>query len=193
MVTRDPKWLQITIFWCSIRWLRLFYTAKVQWVMTCGVCACYITKIIFSSKDPAVSECIMYHLSLQLETDNNFHKIVLSSVTWKFPFQHLKSNCTSFFNPDLVFSYMFIWVLPFFLLAPNIAHINCGNCHTTLMYPYGAPSVKCAVCQYITNVNVSTLVCLFIRYLKSEAPSDSGYHSCPSSYTKFIQCTYLYI
>ncbi|KAJ0495271.1 putative transcription factor Znf-LSD family [Helianthus annuus] len=26
---------------------------------------------------------------------------------------------------------------------------------TTLMYPYGAPSVKCAVCQYITNVNMS--------------------------------------
>ncbi|KAJ0490922.1 putative transcription factor Znf-LSD family [Helianthus annuus] len=23
------------------------------------------------------------------------------------------------------------------------------------MYPYGAPSVKCAVCQYITNVNMS--------------------------------------
>ncbi|KAL6523358.1 hypothetical protein OROGR_016961 [Orobanche gracilis] len=41
--------------------------------------------------------------------------------------------------------------------APNIAHINCGNCHTTLMYPYGAPSVKCAVCQYITNVNMGNV------------------------------------
>ena len=24
------------------------------------------------------------------------------------------------------------------------------------MYPYGASSVKCAVCQFVTNVNVST-------------------------------------
>jgi hypothetical protein len=23
------------------------------------------------------------------------------------------------------------------------------------MYPYGAPSVKCAVCHYITNINMS--------------------------------------
>lgn len=37
----------------------------------------------------------------------------------------------------------------------QVAHINCGNCRTTLMYPYGAPSVKCAVCQFVTNVGVS--------------------------------------
>ena len=44
----------------------------------------------------------------------------------------------------------------------NVAHVNCGNCRTTLMYPYGAPSVKCAVCHYITNVNVSIPESLFI-------------------------------
>lgn len=32
------------------------------------------------------------------------------------------------------------------------AHVNCGNCRTMLMYPSGAPSVKCAICQFITNV-----------------------------------------
>ncbi|XP_042023754.1 protein LOL2-like [Salvia splendens] len=37
--------------------------------------------------------------------------------------------------------------------SSNIAHVNCGNCHTMLMYPAGAPSVKCAVCHFITNVN----------------------------------------
>ncbi|XP_047964051.1 protein LOL2-like isoform X1 [Salvia hispanica] len=37
--------------------------------------------------------------------------------------------------------------------SSNIAHFNCGNCHTMLMYPAGAPSVKCAVCHFITNVN----------------------------------------
>ncbi|XP_057812193.1 protein LSD1-like isoform X4 [Salvia miltiorrhiza] len=35
----------------------------------------------------------------------------------------------------------------------NVAHVNCGNCHTMLMYPAGAPSVKCAICHFITNVN----------------------------------------
>jgi LSD1 subclass zinc finger protein len=34
------------------------------------------------------------------------------------------------------------------------AQINCGNCRIMLMYPYGAPSVKCAVCHYITNIGV---------------------------------------
>ncbi|KAK3006738.1 hypothetical protein RJ639_016089 [Escallonia herrerae] len=36
----------------------------------------------------------------------------------------------------------------------NLAHVNCGNCHTMLMYPYGAQSVKCAVCQHVTNVHM---------------------------------------
>ncbi|OEL24052.1 hypothetical protein BAE44_0014923, partial [Dichanthelium oligosanthes] len=34
----------------------------------------------------------------------------------------------------------------------SIAHVNCGQCQTVLMYPYGAPSVKCAICNFITNV-----------------------------------------
>ncbi|KAL6538740.1 hypothetical protein OROGR_012728 [Orobanche gracilis] len=37
----------------------------------------------------------------------------------------------------------------------NVAHVNCGNCHTMLMYPGGAPSVKCAICHFITNVNAT--------------------------------------
>ena len=32
-----------------------------------------------------------------------------------------------------------------------------------LMYPYGAPSVKCAVCQYVTNVGVSMIDLIFIK------------------------------
>ncbi|KAB1201655.1 Protein LSD1 [Morella rubra] len=36
----------------------------------------------------------------------------------------------------------------------QVAHVNCANCRTTLMYPYGAPSVKCAVCHYVTNVGM---------------------------------------
>ena len=34
----------------------------------------------------------------------------------------------------------------------QVAQVNCGNCFTTLMYPYGAPSVKCALCHFFTNV-----------------------------------------
>ena len=56
----------------------------------------------------------------------------------------------------------------------QVAHVNCGNCRTTLMYPSGAPSVKCALCQYVTNVNVgvsiiersnTSWICLAGRYL----------------------------
>lgn len=38
--------------------------------------------------------------------------------------------------------------------ANQVAHVSCAQCHTTLMYPYGAPSVKCAICHYVTNVGV---------------------------------------
>lgn len=39
----------------------------------------------------------------------------------------------------------------------QVAHVNCGNCRTTLVFPYGAPSVKCAICHYVTNVGVSII------------------------------------
>ncbi|KAK2975288.1 hypothetical protein RJ640_022737, partial [Escallonia rubra] len=41
-----------------------------------------------------------------------------------------------------------------YLTPHHLAHVNCGNCRTMLMYPYGAQSVKCAVCQHVTNVNM---------------------------------------
>ncbi|OEL13089.1 Protein LOL3 [Dichanthelium oligosanthes] len=37
----------------------------------------------------------------------------------------------------------------------NIAHVNCGHCQITLMYPYGAHSVKCAICNHITATGVN--------------------------------------
>jgi len=52
----------------------------------------------------------------------------------------------------------------------SIAHVNCGQCQTMLMYPYGAPSVKCAVCNFITNVGVTT-----VRPLPP-APSANSYN-----------------
>ncbi|ONK54865.1 uncharacterized protein A4U43_UnF10340 [Asparagus officinalis] len=37
----------------------------------------------------------------------------------------------------------------------QVAHVSCAQCRTTLMYPYGAPSVKCAICHYVTNVGMN--------------------------------------
>ena len=42
-------------------------------------------------------------------------------------------------------------------LANQMAHVTCGGCATTLMYPYGAQSVKCAVCQFVTVIGVCLL------------------------------------
>ncbi|TYK13370.1 vacuolar protein sorting-associated protein 2-like protein 2 [Cucumis melo var. makuwa] len=42
-------------------------------------------------------------------------------------------------------------------LRITVAHVNCGNCRTTLVFPYGAPSVKCAICHYVTNVGISNV------------------------------------
>ncbi|KAI8546820.1 hypothetical protein RHMOL_Rhmol07G0149100 [Rhododendron molle] len=39
--------------------------------------------------------------------------------------------------------------------ANQVAHVNCGNCQMLLMYQYGARSVKCAVCNFVTTVGVS--------------------------------------
>ncbi|KAL9273609.1 LOL1-like protein [Drosera capensis] len=40
--------------------------------------------------------------------------------------------------------------------ANQVAHVNCGNCRMLLMYQYGARSVKCAVCNFVTSVGAST-------------------------------------
>ncbi|KAJ8449933.1 hypothetical protein Cgig2_029295 [Carnegiea gigantea] len=56
---------------------------------------------------------------------------------------------------------------PFFQLqtAPNqVATVRCGSCQMTLMYPYGAPSVKCAVCHFVTNVGVSIDFSCFLSF-----------------------------
>ncbi|TVU49113.1 hypothetical protein EJB05_00405 [Eragrostis curvula] len=45
------------------------------------------------------------------------------------------------------------------------------------MYPYGAPSVKCAICNFITNVGVTT-----VRPLPPALPVPSGNsYSVPST------------
>jgi LSD1 subclass zinc finger protein len=48
--------------------------------------------------------------------------------------------------------------------ANQVAHVNCGNCRMLLMYQYGARSVKCAVCNFVTSVGVS--ICIFSTHFK---------------------------
>ena len=43
----------------------------------------------------------------------------------------------------------------YMVTANQVAHVNCGNCRMLLMYQYGARSVKCAVCNFVTSVGVS--------------------------------------
>lgn len=60
-----------------------------------------------------------------------------------------------FLLPQPAIDFSFVGLIIAKIASSQVAHINCGNCRTTLMYPYGAPSVKCAVCQYVTNASVS--------------------------------------
>ena len=40
--------------------------------------------------------------------------------------------------------------------ANQVGHLICNCCQITLMYAWGAQSVKCAVCNHITPINAST-------------------------------------
>lgn len=42
--------------------------------------------------------------------------------------------------------------------ANQLGHVLCSGCQVTLMYAYGARSVKCAVCNAVTPVNSETTV-----------------------------------
>ena len=41
--------------------------------------------------------------------------------------------------------------------ANQVGHLICGCCQITLMYAWGAQSVKCAVCNHVTPVNSGTI------------------------------------
>jgi LSD1 subclass zinc finger protein len=41
------------------------------------------------------------------------------------------------------------------LQANQVGHLVCGGCQITLMYAFGAQSVKCAVCNHVTPVAAS--------------------------------------
>lgn len=67
---------------------------------------------------------------------------------------------------EILLSCVQLIVVPVCTAVNQVANVRCGHCHTTLMYPYGAPSVKCAICHYVTNVGVNfeTVVCSCHRF-----------------------------
>ncbi|KAF8409273.1 hypothetical protein HHK36_005347 [Tetracentron sinense] len=36
----------------------------------------------------------------------------------------------------------------------QVGHVKCGSCSVLLMYPYGAPSVRCSSCRFVTEIGV---------------------------------------
>ncbi|URE42007.1 LSD1 zinc finger domain containing protein [Musa troglodytarum] len=74
----------------------------------------------------------------------------------------------------------------------KVAYVNCGQCRTRLMYPYGAPSVKCSICQSITNVGMpNTRVPVPAAHRPNEIapvlPSTSVHSSRPSNMTVVVE------
>lgn len=88
-----------------------------------------------------------------------------SSFSFLFDYAFIRFLCPLDSHLDVWFSFIHCLTVLWNLTAQanQVAHVNCGNCRTTLMYPYGASSVKCAVCQFVSNVNVSVL-CSFICF-----------------------------
>lgn len=46
---------------------------------------------------------------------------------------------------------------PMFVAAHEVGKVHCGHCVTLLMYPFGAPAVKCSLCLFVTEIGVSEL------------------------------------
>jgi len=51
------------------------------------------------------------------------------------------------------FSYRF-WTCRSLFAANQVGQVNCNNCKLLLMYPYGAPAVRCSSCNSVTDISV---------------------------------------
>ena len=41
--------------------------------------------------------------------------------------------------------------------AHQVGNIKCENCYALLMYPYGAPAVRCSCCRFVTEIGVNAI------------------------------------
>jgi LSD1 subclass zinc finger protein len=98
-------------------------------------------------------------------------KVFLEKKTWRM-FPLCIHTCCMMISHTIIFVFSTSFSLNLFVhsAVSSIAHVNCGQCQTVLMYPYGAPSVKCAICNFITNVGgvceFPLWVCLCCKWSK---------------------------
>lgn len=90
--------------------------------------------------------------------------LVVTQSIWLWKVLNHKRPVMKFrFSAKFFFSMLNCYYLSHYFVCMNIvtanqvAHVNCGNCKMLLRYPYGARSVKCAVCSFVTLVGVSTI------------------------------------
>ncbi|KAF7120311.1 hypothetical protein RHSIM_Rhsim13G0177700 [Rhododendron simsii] len=52
------------------------------------------------------------------------------------------------------------WFLPLrlFFSEHQVGQVKCGSCAVLLMYPYGAQSVKCSSCRFVTEIRVCNIL-----------------------------------
>jgi LSD1 subclass zinc finger protein len=49
-------------------------------------------------------------------------------------------------------------ILPYICIAAHeVGNVRCGRCGIELMYPFGSPAVKCSLCLFVTEIEVSEL------------------------------------
>ena len=71
---------------------------------------------------------------------------------------HDLGQLLSYHAPDFAHHDIFPYTCSFLLQANQIGHLICACCHMTLMFAHGAQSVKCAVCNHVTPVNMSSVI-----------------------------------
>lgn len=59
----------------------------------------------------------------------------------------------------MTWQYPFAWQATYiltysFMTADQVGQVKCGSCAVLLMYPYGAPQVRCSSCRFVTEIGV---------------------------------------
>ncbi|KAK8460475.1 hypothetical protein SEVIR_2G334751v4 [Setaria viridis] len=49
------------------------------------------------------------------------------------------------------------WTINLVLEEHQVGKVYCGQCDKLLMYPFGAPAVKCSNCLFVTEIGASEL------------------------------------
>ncbi|KAF1862086.1 hypothetical protein Lal_00026603 [Lupinus albus] len=106
------------------------------------VCGCCHTLLMYIRGATSVQCSCCHTINLALEGSHDLHKVACIYVCVREKGKVMR--------PYFVGKHQMCIVI-----ANQVAHVNCGNCRMLLMYQYGARSVKCAVCNFVTFVGAS--------------------------------------